>query len=350
MGSCCATVKPTNLLYTSKLSLNSVREVKLPEENETIPEDRVIVRGSYSTDKEKPGQEKTLFTIRISEINNLATYGISFSCKKGLKSNPNNQDDFSIIFEKKTLLISIFDGHGIHGSEISHYLHISLPNMILSHQKFPKELDLILSESFFNCNILLHQYCESRQISSEFSGSTCTIIIITGNMIISANVGDSRAIYEDSNGNIIELTANHKPNIPTENQRISISGGEVRLSPTETHPRIFSKGQHLPGISISRAFGDSLAQSIGVIVEPNIIKRKIESDDKFIVAGSDGIWEFMKDNDIIEIIHNEKHPAKSLAEASWTKWIENEVDAVDDITAIVVNLQDFNKYLESVND
>lgn len=61
------------------------------------------------------------------------------------------------------------------------------------------------------------------------SGTTCVLIILIKDKIISANCGDSRAIMITTKG-IYPLSSDHKPDIPAEMNRIIKSGGEVNKS------------------------------------------------------------------------------------------------------------------------
>ena len=44
---------------------------------------------------------------------------------------------------------------------------------------------------------------------------------------------------------------------------------------------------------MSRSFGDMMAKRVGVIDEPEIIIEKINSNSRFIVVASDGVWEYL---------------------------------------------------------
>jgi serine/threonine protein phosphatase PrpC len=53
---------------------------------------------------------------------------------------------------------------------------------------------------------------------------------------------------------------------------------------------------------MSRSLGDLVAASVGVIYEPEILEYDITPEDKFIVLGSDGIFEFLPNEDVVRII------------------------------------------------
>ena len=64
--------------------------------------------------------------------------------------------------------------------------------------------------------------------------------------------------------------------------------------------RVWIKGLPIPGLSISRSFGDALAHSIGVISKPDFVTIEINENSKYILIGSNGIWEYMSTLDVSE--------------------------------------------------
>lgn len=55
---------------------------------------------------------------------------------------------------------------------------------------------------------------------------------------------------------------------------------------------------------MTRSLGDSVAHQVGVICEPEIIERNLMRHDRVIIIGSDGLFEFMTNQEIIEIASN----------------------------------------------
>ena len=53
-----------------------------------------------------------------------------------------------------------------------------------------------------------------------------------------------------------------------------------------------------PGLALSRAFGDKAARKYGLISEPDIKNVRLTYEADFIVVGSDGLFDVMKDTDI----------------------------------------------------
>ena len=54
----------------------------------------------------------------------------------------------------------------------------------------------------------------------------------------------------------------------------------------------------MPGLAMSRSIGDFVAHSVGVSPNPEVIKFELQPDDKFIVIASDGVWEFLTNEEI----------------------------------------------------
>ena len=62
--------------------------------------------------------------------------------------------------------------------------------------------------------------------------------------------------------------------------------------------RVWIKDHDSPGLAMSRSLGDYVAQSVGVIPEPEIILYDIKIDDRVIIIASDGVWEFMSNEQV----------------------------------------------------
>lgn len=64
--------------------------------------------------------------------------------------------------------------------------------------------------------------------------------------------------------------------------------------------RIWAPGKNSwgPGLALSRAFGDKAAQKYGIISDPDITICHLTYSDYYIVVGSDGLYDFLNDQDI----------------------------------------------------
>lgn len=67
-------------------------------------------------------------------------------------------------------------------------------------------------------------------------------------------------------------------------------------------PRVWMKNFNLPGIAVSRTLGDSVAKEVGVICEPEILQIPLTPFDKFVVLGSDGVFDVFANEEVMAIV------------------------------------------------
>ena len=77
----------------------------------------------------------------------------------------------------------------------------------------------------------------------SFAGCTANVAMIYKDELIVANAGDSRSVLF-SNGEAVEMSEDHKPDLPGEKDRIIKAGGFV------------SDGRVNANLNLSRAIGD----------------------------------------------------------------------------------------------
>ncbi|XP_059470654.1 uncharacterized protein LOC132193785 [Neocloeon triangulifer] len=143
------------------------------------------------------------------------------------------------------------------------------------------------------------------------SGTTAVVALLAKDKVTVANIGDSRAILgrvvkgEDGVTKVIavELSKDHKPELPEEKERIENAGGEVD-----------DDGRVDGGLNLSRAFGDFVfkankelpAEKQEVIAFPDIITQEISSgdkeEDKFLFVACDGIWNDMTSDEVANFV------------------------------------------------
>lgn len=121
--------------------------------------------------------------------------------------------------------------------------------------------------------------------------------------IYCANVGDSRAVLinNDPMSNtlkLVEMSKDHKPLDHEERKRIQQHGGRVEpykmpngasIGPA----RVWKESENVPGLMMSRSFGDKTGHECGIICTPEIRHQKLDSNCVALVLGSDGIFEML---------------------------------------------------------
>ena len=70
----------------------------------------------------------------------------------------------------------------------------------------------------------------------------------------------------------------------------------------------------------------------------------LSKDDKFIVLASDGVWEFLTNEDVAQIVlpffhqKNAEKAAEAVVKESYLRWKKEEEGIVDDITCVIIFL------------
>ena len=68
--------------------------------------------------------------------------------------------------------------------------------------------------------------------------------------------------------------------------------------------RVWLKHEEYPGLAMSRSLGDFVSKSVGVIATPDIkITRRDFDRDKALVLCSDGVTEFLSNEQIGDVIY-----------------------------------------------
>ena len=280
-------------------------------------------------------------------------HGIGFACKKGLKPVSPNQDSFLVLrVEGQMSIYGVFDGHGRQGHDVSNFVKEVLPKLIVQEPSFSRgDLDSALLSAFEKTQELLEQQTSSLVIDASASGTTCTIAIHKGNQLWIASVGDSRCVLVvpcESSGAVeaVDVTRDHKPELPEERDRIVRLGGMVMKPPNDVNHRVYVRGFRFPGLAMSRALGDLIGNHrAGVSAVPEI-KHQVLSGNEWLLLCSDGVWEFLSSQEAADLIKDElqaereMEAAEKLCKTSWDRWIAEENGlVVDDITAVIARLE-----------
>ena len=318
----------------------------------------------------------------IFKLKKDATYSKK-GTEEGGKPKENNQDMSIILnnvcsFENYNIY-GIMDGHGSNGHLVSNFVKEKIEEYF-NDKKIYKSKKIMKAVSSYQINItdkiyekLINNDYEiiknfyknvndelyNTKFDVHFSGTTCVLVFKIGLKIICSNVGDSRAILvkrkidlnNSNNYEFIELSHDHKPNNKEEKERIEKLGGEVSqeyfIGKGEEGPtgpfRVWYKGYDYPGIAISRSLGDKIAELIGVISEPDILELDIDDNCKYIIMGSDGVFDYLSNDEIMNIAkpflmkNNPDKACINIVERASQLFKEKE-ERIDDITINIIIL------------
>jgi serine/threonine protein phosphatase PrpC len=149
-----------------------------------------------------------------------------------------------------------------------------------------------------------------------------------------------------------EVTKDHKPNDPVEMERVNRLGGAVKW-----HGRRRLDGSPVPGqgayringnLALSRAIGDAYEIPF-VSSSPDVARFKLDSHEGgFIVVGSDGLWDVMESQDVVDYINyykrvDEEECKENGAQSSFKETIAErlvgealKLRTTDNVTVIVL--------------
>ncbi|PSS26508.1 Protein like [Actinidia chinensis var. chinensis] len=298
-------------------------------------------------------------TVYVNGSDNFATI---FS-KRGEKGV--NQDCF-IVWEEfgcqeDMTFCGIFDGHGPWGHFVAKRVRKTMPTSLLrnwqealAEASVSSDFDLESEKKLQRFNIWKHSYLKTcaavdrdlgqhRKIDSFHSGTTALTIVRQGDLMVVANVGDSRAVLATTSDDgclvPVQLTVDFKPNLPQEAERITRCKGRVFCLQDEpgVH-RVWLPNEESPGLAMSRAFGDYCVKDFGLISVPEVTQRHITGKDQFVVLATDGVWDVVSNQEAVDIVSStpdREKSAKRLVEHAVRGWkCKRRGIAMDDISAI----------------
>ncbi|XP_009788897.1 putative protein phosphatase 2C 39 isoform X1 [Nicotiana tabacum] len=227
---------------------------------------------------------------------------------------------FKQVDDNELGLFAIFDGHLSH--EIPDYLRSHLFNNILNEPNFWVEPESAIRRAY---RITDSTILDKATDLGKGGSTAVTAILINGQKLVVANVGDSRAVI-CKNGVAKQLSIDHEPG--RERKIIEDRGGFVSNFPGDV-PRV--DGQ----LAVARAFGDK-SLKMHLSSEPDVMVELIDDDTELLILASDGVWKVLSNQeaaDCIKSIKDARSAAKHLNEQALAK------GSTDDISCVVVRFQ-----------
>lgn len=243
-------------------------------------------------------------------------------------------------------VFAAYDGHGQVGHEVSTFVSRELPRILAREPLLESDPPAALVSAF---EAAQRRLTESG-IVCTYSGSTAVLCLLDGGRLYTANAGDSRAVLarERPGGGLeaVALSDDQKPDRPDERERIEANRGRVQACRAEDGRdigpmRVWLRYQDVPGLAMSRSFGDLVAASVGVIATPEVSVRDVAPEDRMLILASDGVWEFISSEEAVAMVEGAATPQEAclaLVNEATRRW-RREEEVIDDITALVVFLR-----------
>lgn len=273
-----------------------------------------------------------------------------------LVSSRQNQDALALLLPlaeplHHRSLFAVFDGHGRAAHRVSAFVAQRMSRAFaaaLLTDDSVREEDALRAA----CARTQRALRTRRDLDVSMSGTTAAVAVVHGRRLVCANVGDSRivlgtTVVGDGFASVLKataLTTDHVPTAAGERQRVEAAGGRVECwSPAGCDtgpPRVWLRERRVPGLSMSRAFGDSVLGGI-VRPEPEIRAHALSEADRFLVVATDGVWNVMSNEEVVEFVGDRgdvqcQRVAEELVKHAARRWFDLGGESIDDISAIVV--------------
>ncbi|KAL2249169.1 probable protein phosphatase 2C 33 [Sesamum indicum] len=297
---------------------------------------------------------------------------------------------------KDTVFCGVFDGHGPYGHMVAKRVRDSLPLKLNAHWEANNKSDEILREvslnttgslctedtSFLSADeearasidvgetgkdtdvfqTLKESFLKAFKVMDRelrmyanidcfCSGTTAVTMVKQDQDLVIGNVGDSRAVLgtRDENNSLtaVQLTVDLKPNLPAEEERIRKCKGRVfALQDEPDVARVWLPNSNAPGLAMARAFGDFCLKEFGLISVPEISYRQITDKDEFVVLATDGIWDVLSNEEVVDIVGScpsRSYAARTLVESAVKAWRSKYPTSKIDDCAVVCLFLDSNE-------
>lgn len=252
-------------------------------------------------------------------------------------------EDYSIRIENsfERGIFAILDGHvGNYSADFAkEYLTNAITTIFQQNHFDPENCEYTDAGSNTKLNVIqmltdlisdVESQLETAMLEHKHrSGTTCVLVIAENRQLIVANVGDSRGVMCNSNGNAINLSTDHKPLNKKETRRIKEANGKILYN---------SGAWRVRGLSMSRSLGDYQRKAGNniIISKPDIFRFDLnEYRPKFMILASDGLWDVMTSQEAVNFIKSRylrktDFGAKALAKRAI------QLNSMDNITVLIV--------------
>lgn len=344
-------------------------------------------RGFYPDEPNKLNQDSYSITTNISDEESDTLFAVYDGhgrhgdlCAQFARDNlPQLISKFSEKIKKETRQID--------GDSINVKNSCTLPTLT------KRQVESACSSAHRHCNTAMRK---EQTINDSLSGTTAISCLVHGkeSRITVCNLGDSRAVLgqriprnsscstngdggDESKRNdgmaqhlfrALPLSSDQTPYRQDERKRIKATGArilsldqieglepirdddeddknsinEVRLGEQIDEggdpPRVWSPLGDYPGTAFTRSFGDSIAEQLGVNAEPEIVVRDLLPEDRIIVLATDGVFEFLTNQSVIDICAKYDDPleaCRAVVAESYELWLQFEL-RTDDITMVCI--------------
>lgn len=273
---------------------------------------------------------------------------------------------------------AVFDGHG--GREAAQFARDYLWEFMKKQRGFwslcDREVCAAIRKGFVACHHAmwkkLPEWPKTLTGLPSTSGTTASVVVLRGNRMYVAHVGDSAVVLGIQDDPLVpfiravEVTQDHKPELPRERERIEGLGGSVIKKSGVNRvvwkrPRLSHNGpirrstviDQIPFLAVARALGDLWSYDFysgEFVVSPEPDTSVLILDPRkhrYIILGSDGLWNMVPPQEAVSMCKNNDEEmascgmssARQLVSHALLRWRQRMLRA-DNTSAIVIALQE----------
>lgn len=298
----------------------------------------MCLRCLYVPKSKKPETADSITLFPYNMLKFVESYGF---IKQG--SGPKCQDTFTIMpnFAQNMHFFAVYDGAGPQGHDVANRAettmreHIEKSYKRLLTLKKDEEYTKFLQESFK----IIQNDLEAAKLdyAHSKSGACCSCMLISGNMVYLANVGNCRTVLgttkTDGARVSVDVSYDHTLENQRERERLNRASAKIGRGPPSSKDKILGPeriwySDEGPGVTVTRMLGTN---KFGIIPEPEISAFEIKGGDKFLVLGSDGLWDVLESKEVVDFVgsaQEKKNVSEDLVTRARKLW-EGDYGAAD---------------------
>ncbi|KAF1790515.1 Protein phosphatase 2C family [Phytophthora cactorum] len=258
---------------------------------------------------------------------------------------------------------ALFDGHS--GVRAATFSNQRLVSYLTSHEAFMSDTRLAFEECFAQID---REFLQKADEESLDDGTTAAVVLIRGNRLITANIGDCRAVVSIG-GQALDIIEEQTPGRPDERERIEKQGGWVKeereLQLSKLHsmdlsdPEIQQRAERVvKWVTIYRVNGElAVSRAIGDIdykgealskyeywafpedTTECFMEIEITPEFDFLILACDGLWDTIKSKEAVKYVAdrlNEGYSAKQASQSLANLAIRS--GSSDNVSVVIVML------------
>ena len=242
-------------------------------------------------------------------------------------------------------MYAVWDGHGGRGA--SEFVKQHMPKLVAKYMRpltrfsrplVTEALKLSHSELVSLMRATKERYDEFWDVGTT---SCIVLYITTANLLVCANVGDSRSVAYLTTAatgfvEIMPLSVDHKPEDARERSRLESVGAVVERENADSSDgplRVW--GENGTGLSMSRALGDHGGEP-GISHMPDVTTVRLRPQQRnigFVVIGCDGLWDVITPREVLDYLQKRQPPtpkraAKALVRRAFAKYSNDNISVL----------------------